>query len=246
MKGDGCQVITLFYIHTMKWYPFWKVWYFTREQRLGLGLLVLLIFLVTILREPLSDYFYKTKERQLTERNQDVWNQLSAQIDSAKSQNHPVAKNEDSNLVASIATPKKDNPSVSNLIIDINQSSASDFKQLKGIGDVLSERIVKYRSKLGGFYTKEQLKEVYGISDTLYLNINRQLKVNAARISKINLNQTDLSTLQSHPYISKTLAKQIVGYREKVKKFDSVEDIKKMYAMNDSIYNKLYPYLTIY
>jgi hypothetical protein len=40
---------------------------------------------------------------------------------------------------------------------------------------VFSKRIVNYREKLGGFISKEQIREVYGISNELYQSIESQL-----------------------------------------------------------------------
>ncbi|MDX5436540.1 MAG: helix-hairpin-helix domain-containing protein, partial [Pontibacter sp.] len=46
---------------------------------------------------------------------------------------------------------------------NINTADTTQLKQIRGIGSKLSARIVKYRSGLGGFYTMEQLREVYGL-----------------------------------------------------------------------------------
>lgn len=55
--------------------------------------------------------------------------------------------------------------------VDINTATATELKQLKGIGKVLSERIVKYRNSIGGFENIEQLNDVYGIDDSLYFTL---------------------------------------------------------------------------
>src|SRR5690606_106619 len=54
---------------------------------------------------------------------------------------------------------------------DINTCDTATLKQVYGIGPVLAERITKYRSLLGGFVTKEQLNEVYGLKDEALQNI---------------------------------------------------------------------------
>ena len=48
-------------------------------------------------------------------------------------------------------------------IIELNVADTAMLKSIYGIGEKLSVRIVKYRKKLGGFYSVEQLKEVYGL-----------------------------------------------------------------------------------
>lgn len=49
-----------------------------------------------------------------------------------------------------------------NLKKDINEVEEFDFLKVKGIGKVLSSRIVKYRKYIKGFSTLDQLYEVYG------------------------------------------------------------------------------------
>ena len=56
-------------------------------------------------------------------------------------------------------------------MININIATVDQLISLRGIGPVLSERIVKYRNRLGGFYHVDQLKEVYGISEETFLSI---------------------------------------------------------------------------
>lgn len=61
--------------------------------------------------------------------------------------------------------PKKDYEA---LHIELNSADTTELKKLRGIGSKLSQRIVKYRTKLGRFSSKEQLKAVYGLSEETY------------------------------------------------------------------------------
>lgn len=236
----------------MKWYPFWKAWYFSREQRLGIIAMVILILIISIIKGPVLNYYYQLEKEKIEQNSIQTWNNLQLQIDSSL-----LAKKQYNDSLKTVKSLKKQNDKVFDnttsqpksstfSVIDINSANAESFKQLYGIGEVLSKRIVAYRDKLGGFHRKEQLMEVYGINDSLYLSIHKKLTIKKKTIAKLNINTADLETLQNHPYISKTLAKQIFNYRSKINSFENIEEIKKMYEMNDSIYNKLYPYLTIY
>lgn len=237
----------------MKQYPFWKVWYFTREQRKGITLIIILILILIFFKGPVTSYTQKSKEKKLAIQNQKVWAQLKSQIDSSKAiaiqQQLELKENKKKNFtpIEDNFSREKTNQPIKNALVkfDINKASQQDLMQLRGIGSVLSERIIKYRIKLGGFYSIEQLKEVYGITDSTFLVIKKQLNISSTHLEKLNVNQASIEQLQEHPYISKTLSKQIIGYRQKVKPFDSLEEIKKLYAMNDSIYNKLINYLII-
>lgn len=55
--------------------------------------------------------------------------------------------------------------------IELNSADTTELKRLRGIGSVLSSRIVKYRARLGGFSSVEQLKDVYGLSEETYNSI---------------------------------------------------------------------------
>ena len=47
---------------------------------------------------------------------------------------------------------------------DINTANAEDLQKIHGIGQVLSQRIIRYRERLQGFALETQLAEVYGLS----------------------------------------------------------------------------------
>ncbi|HEY4876127.1 MAG TPA: helix-hairpin-helix domain-containing protein [Puia sp.] len=56
--------------------------------------------------------------------------------------------------------------------IDINAADTSAFSTLPGIGSKLSNRIITFRERLGGFYSTNQVAEIYGLSDSTFLKIN--------------------------------------------------------------------------
>ena len=133
-------------------------------------------------------------------------------------------------------------------IIEINSASQDDFESLNGIGKVFAQRIIQFREKLGGFYSKEQLKDVYGIHDTVYQKIKEQIKITPVQFTrKINVNTATYEELTSNPYLFSTVAKQIIGYRTKVKPFNSIEDLQKLYYIKDhpEYYDKILPYISI-
>ena len=49
-------------------------------------------------------------------------------------------------------------------LIEINSASKEDLMKINGIGNTFSERIIKYRDLLGGYYRKDQILEVYALS----------------------------------------------------------------------------------
>jgi len=59
--------------------------------------------------------------------------------------------------------------------IDINTSTAEDWKAFPGIGDVLANRIVKFRTSMSGFKTIEQVGKTYGLNDSVFQAIKPYL-----------------------------------------------------------------------
>lgn len=121
--------------------------------------------------------------------------------------------------------------------IELNTADSISLLPLPGIGGTYAKRILKYRSLLGGFVTKEQLKEVYGFSDSLYNVIQPYVTVNPALVTPLNLNTENFKELNAHPYISYDETKAVFNYRrkngviktrEQVKEILSEETVKKI------------------
>jgi competence protein ComEA len=52
--------------------------------------------------------------------------------------------------------------------IDINKATVDDWKSLPGIGDVLSNRIVKFRNAIHGFKSVDDISKTYGLPDSTF------------------------------------------------------------------------------
>ena len=129
-------------------------------------------------------------------------------------------------------------------IIDVNSADTSAFISLPGIGSRLAARIVNFRDKLGGFYSVMQIGETFGLPDSTFQKIKQYLKLENVFIKKININTATVNELKAHPYIKWSIANPIVAYRNEHGTFSNIEDIKKVMAVTDEIYNKIAPYLT--
>jgi competence protein ComEA len=129
--------------------------------------------------------------------------------------------------------------------IDINSADTTAFISLPGIGGRLAARIVNFRDKLGGFYSINQIGETYGLPDSAFQKIKQYLKLENISVKKININTATVGELKTHPYIKYSIANPIVSYRNEHGPFLKLEDIKKVMAVTDEIYNKIALYLTI-
>jgi len=130
-------------------------------------------------------------------------------------------------------------------IVEINSASAEDYEKLWGIGDVLSERIIKYRKLLGGFYSKEQLLEVYGLPIETFLEIKRYLKVDTIDIVKLNINFSGYRELLFHPYLQKDDVKRILNYRDSVGFIEDKKQLLESSVLEDSVYRKISHYIEV-
>ncbi len=132
------------------------------------------------------------------------------------------------------------------LVLDLNLSDTLDLQQVRGIGKVRAARIYNYGKKLGGYVSVEQLREVYGITDSLFEQFKPYFKVENPQINKININSDEVKYLASHPYIDFPLAKALIRFRKEYKKdFQKPEDLKYIHILSQEEYEKLLPYVDI-
>jgi competence protein ComEA len=143
---------------------------------------------------------------------------------------------------------KKERPSYKSdkntVVIELNSADTSDLKKLKGIGSWFAKKIIAYRTKLGGFYKKEQLLEVKGIDSACYAGFVNFASINKFLIKTININSASYDELKKHPYIGYNIALSLTNLRQQHGKFSSVSDIRKSALITDAIYEKISPYLT--
>ncbi|MFY0689516.1 MAG: helix-hairpin-helix domain-containing protein [Cyclobacteriaceae bacterium] len=131
------------------------------------------------------------------------------------------------------------------IVKDINEVTAEELMEIRGIGPVLSERTIKFRDRLGGFYNLEQMLEVYGIQDTLMNQITASFTIKETNFNKMNINMLPADSLSNHPYISRRLAKTIVNYRNVHGKFLNPNDLGNIKSVSDSLMLKLLPYISV-
>jgi competence ComEA-like helix-hairpin-helix protein len=129
----------------------------------------------------------------------------------------------------------------------LNGSDSAALEKLPGIGPVLASRIIRYREKLGGFYHRSQLREVYGIDDSLYAFIEHFIETNPAEgsLKKMDINTATLETLRQHPYLRWEKAKAIIRYREANGPFANVRDLEKILTLDTLTIRRLLPYVVV-
>lgn len=129
-------------------------------------------------------------------------------------------------------------------MVDINQADSVAWERLPGIGEKLSSRIVRYRERLGGFVSMGQMKEVYGISDSLIHFLQPQLVLKKDfSPRKLKINEADYSILRKHPYITHTMAKILLSYRKQHGSIENEKTLMEINGLDPAEMKKLLPYL---
>ncbi|MBR2261187.1 MAG: helix-hairpin-helix domain-containing protein [Paludibacteraceae bacterium] len=162
--------------------------YFTRGERGGIYVLCCLIVLMFSI-----NFCLPTRNTEEEKMLSYVSNQKSDSVSSDTTDQHLYSDLSTTCQSSSIVTKQREHassqPSVNNkpyadnynkkaysfsydtVRVELNSADTTELKRLRGIGSVLSARIVKYRNKLGGFSSVEDLKNVYGLSDETYQSI---------------------------------------------------------------------------
>lgn len=142
----------------------------------------------------------------------------------------------------SIIVPNKE--SFKPVAFDLNRADTNDLKKLKGIGSKLSARIIKYRDMIGGFYSENQIKEVFGLDSTVVDEILKFATVRNPALKKIKINEITAEEFK-HLYIRPYVAKSVIAYRQQHGNFTSKKDFEAIKLMDAKTLDKIFPYFEL-
>ncbi|MCR6637816.1 MAG: helix-hairpin-helix domain-containing protein [Sporocytophaga sp.] len=118
-------------------------------------------------------------------------------------------------------------------VFDINKADSTSLEQLNGIGPALAQRILKYKSALGGFVSKDQYSEIYGLKDNALVQLKTYTFIDKIfEPEKIDLYSADFKKIASHPYLGYQAAKCI----SKLKKTGYSRETIQSIIQNDTIF----------
>lgn len=130
-------------------------------------------------------------------------------------------------------------------ILDINKADTTELIALPGIGSKLANRLVNFRARLGGFYSVDQVKELYGMPDSTFQKIKQYLVCDSTMLGRININTANAESMKNHPYLKWNIANAIVNYRLQHGRYASPEDLLKIDIVTSDLLERLRPYLEL-
>ncbi|WP_425237940.1 ComEA family DNA-binding protein [Ulvibacterium sp.] len=131
-------------------------------------------------------------------------------------------------------------------IKDLNKATVEDLKSVHGIGDKLSQRIVKFRNRLGGFLVDEQLFDVYGLdSHVAKIALKSFRVIEKPDIKKININTASVEEMVQLVYLRKKVALHIVEYRNMNGGIGSLDELTKIEDFPSDKIDRIKLYLTL-
>ena len=129
-------------------------------------------------------------------------------------------------------------------IIELNSADTTTLKKVPGIGSAFANRIVRYRDLLGGYYTVQQLAEVYGIDEERYTAFVPWFTVDESFIRKLSVNSLPQDSLSRHPYISYRQARAIVQLRTQKKLLSDWDNLALLEEFTEQDKIRISPYLS--
>ena len=241
---------------------------FTRKERIGIIVILLLIFLIFFLP--------KLVDRKISSTPTDIdtsWINSVKKLEIKEKIQRDISQDsgiEDENFAYQYDRNKDDYPKAELFYFDPNTTSAEDWNKL-GLKDKTIQTIQKYLSRGGHFRKPEDLQKIYGLHKDQYerlkpyikivsneyvkkyqenplsqsLNEFAQTKNYIPRYSIIDINTADTSAFISLPGIGSKLAARIVYFREKLGGFYSINQVGETYGLPDSTFQKIKQYLKL-
>jgi len=238
----------------MKWDILKDYLTFTRKERIGVFLLILLIAVLYVF----PDFFPPKKSFYMEAGRDTLFNIIDQRKEIVNADNKiKILKSGERELLPG--------PSVKMFLFDPNTLSSEGWKSL-GIREKTIQTIMNFRSKGGHFKTATEIRKIYGLKkedadklipyieirsdniptpfikreDTKKFNIEYQRRDN---VQSIDINKADSSDFISLPGIGARLAARILLFRDRLGGFHSTNQIAETYGLSDSTYRSIQQFL---
>ena len=125
--------------------------------------------------------------------------------------------------------------------LDLNAADSAELLRVPGVGPYFARRIVRYRERLGGFVSPEQLREIPNLPDS----VQTWFRVTAEKAQRsLRLNTATFRELLRHPYLNYEQVKAIVNYRERQGALQTLQELSLSEAFTPVDLERLTPYVS--
>ncbi len=128
--------------------------------------------------------------------------------------------------------------------IDLNSCDTTEICVVPQFGSKRAKKIIEYRERLGGFYSFQQMKEIYIMQNIELSHMEKYFYINQDQIKKIVINKADYKDLIKHPYFDSYLCKTILNYRKREGKISNKEQLQKATNAYPELMEKILPYIS--
>lgn len=126
---------------------------------------------------------------------------------------------------------------------DLNKALVTDLKKIRGIGPVLSERILKYGYSINGFSDMNQLYQVYGLDSIGVDRIKEAFEIKSDTIIPMNIRLASREELSTLPYLSQSEIDWLISLRNRPEGLGSKEFVTNLLFKTLNKNEKLLVYL---
>lgn len=127
--------------------------------------------------------------------------------------------------------------------VELNSADTALLRKIPGIGSGFAAMVINYRQQLGGYYRVEQLKELRGVSDSLYAQWEPWFYIDLSLISRLSVNKAGITRLRNHPYLDFYQAKAIVELRKQYDRIEGWHELSLLEEFGREDIIRLTPYL---
>jgi len=245
----------------------WKdFFYFSRGQRVGIIVLLVMIFIVIVVNFSLTyffpvnnpdgtSFFAEVNAFKKTLVLRDSLKNAKWESEYAERQRLYEAKYNNFNTFPDY---KKDSP-YTLFLFDPNIADSATFVRL-GIKPHIAANIMKYKSKGGTFKKSSDFGKVYGITPDKfkelepYITIKDKISAIDSTLLKnkqfkqdiiVDINTADTSTLMQIRGLGRGYAKGIVRLRQQLGGFVSINQLNEVFGMRPENFEKIRPFCTV-
>lgn len=203
----------------------------SNEERKGVLFLLLVLCVIKSLHSLLTEGYHQV-----------IFNPNRFEVSSERKNVIDTTRTEDIQIAT--GTDKITTPNKPIYKRDLNKALATDLREIRGVGSVLSERIIKYGHSLKGYSDINQLYRVYGLDSIVVDRIKEVFEIKSDTIIPMNIRLASREELSTLPYLSASEIEWLISLRNRPEGLGSKEFVTNLLFKTLNKNKKLLVYLT--